>query len=56
VPEVLLLFVCALCLQSFPGGSWTQILGAFLVLQAAVLVRWTSRAVLLAGNVRLLRG
>ena len=55
VPEVALLFLCALLMQSFPGGTWTQILGAFLVLQAAVLVRWTSRAVLLAGNVRLLR-
>ena len=56
VPEVALLFVCALFMRSFPGGTWTQMLGAFLVLQAAVLVRWTSRAILLAGNIRLLRG
>ena len=54
VPEMLLLLSCASLLARFAGGTWWHLLGAFLVLQAAVLVRWWARAALLAGNVRLL--
>ena len=54
LPEMALLLLCAWTLGLFPGGGVPHLLGAFLVLQAAVLVRWAGRAALLAGNLRLL--
>jgi hypothetical protein len=54
VPEMLLLFALARLIPGFPNSSTWELVALFLVLQTAVLVRWTARAVLLAGNVRLL--
>jgi hypothetical protein len=54
VPEMLLLFALARLIPGFPESSTLELVALFLVLETAVLVRWTARAVLLAGNVRLL--
>jgi hypothetical protein len=54
VPEALLLLALAAMLPGLPESTWVHLVAVFLVLQAAVLVRWAARAALLAGNVRLL--
>ena len=54
VPEMLLLAALARLIPGFPESSTLELVALFLVLEIAVLVRWSARAVLLAGNARLL--
>lgn len=55
VPEMLLLYPLVAASSRMPAASTGHLIGAFLLLEAAVLVRWAARATLLAGNVRLLQ-
>jgi hypothetical protein len=54
--EALAFLACAALLALVPGGAlWPDLLVAFVVFQVAVLARWSTRVVVLAGYVHLLR-
>lgn len=54
VPAFGLLYLLALLLARLPQGGWPGVLALLAVLQGAVLLRWASRAAVLAADVRLL--
>jgi hypothetical protein len=50
VPAFLLLVLFSPIVHAFTGGTWPALVATFLLFQLAVLVRWASRAALLAGD------
>jgi hypothetical protein len=54
LPAFAALWLLSLLLPDVPGGGWGGIVALFLVLQLAVLLRWASRAAVLAADARLL--
>ncbi len=55
IPEMALLFGVADSVSHMGSASAGPLVGAFVLFQVAVWIRWTARATLLAGNVRLLQ-
>jgi hypothetical protein len=52
-PALLLLLGLAFLRPAVVGATWVPLVGAFLLYQVAVWIRWTSRAALLSGDARL---
>jgi hypothetical protein len=55
LPAIAALYALALLLGLLPSTGWAGVGALFAVLQVAVLLRWASRAAVLAADVRLLR-